>query len=118
MLWIDSSENHSDFSKEIFFNFSFHTNEKQSIINLSIYRSVSFASVVLRDSEVNFLSERKDAAFCPFLYCILFICSIGKSSSRSSNLLVFHTSRSILLRPAAFLLLIFVSYTFGSFAVN
>ena len=45
--------------------------EKLSIIDLSSYRSKSYASVVLSDSKVTFLGEGEDAAFCPFLNCIL-----------------------------------------------
>ena len=51
----------------------YYTVEKQSIINLSSYKSKGYTSVVLSDSEVIFLGEREDAAFHPFLRCILFI---------------------------------------------
>ena len=50
--------------------------KKQSFINFSRYSINSYASLVLRDSEVTFLEEGKDATFCPFLYCILFIDSV------------------------------------------
>ena len=78
MLWIVSSENRSDFPKN-FLNFRFDTIEKESIINLSFYRSKSYAFVVLCDSELSLLREENDAAFCPFLYCILIIYSIANS---------------------------------------
>ena len=47
--------------------------ELQIIINLSRYGSKGITSVVLGNSGVSFLGERVDAAFCPFLYCILVI---------------------------------------------
>ena len=46
----------------------------QSIINLN--QNKTHVSIVLIDSEVTFLRERDDAAFFPFLYCVLFIDSI------------------------------------------
>ena len=55
-----------------FLNFRFDTVEKLSIINLSSYRSKSYASVVLGDSEVTFLRKEEDAAFSPSFYCIFF----------------------------------------------
>ena len=100
-----------------FCNFRFDIVEKQSIINPSNYRSKSYASLVLGDSEVTFLREGEDAAFCPSLYCILFIYSITKLK-KSLNFLVFHTFGSILLRPAAFRLLSFISSTLSSSSVN
>ena len=60
-----------------FLNLRFDAIAKQSIINLNPYRSKSYASVVFSDSEVTFLTEGGDAAFCPSLYCILFIYSIA-----------------------------------------
>ena len=41
--------------------------EKQSIINLNFYSSKNYASIILSDSEVTFVGEEEDAAFCPFL---------------------------------------------------
>ena len=52
MLWINFSENHFDF-----FPFCFDAVEKHSVY-LSCYRSKSYTSVVLDDSEITFLSER------------------------------------------------------------
>ena len=49
------------------------SDDKQNTINFSNYSSKSYASVVLNDSEVNFLGEKEDAAFCQFLYCVLFV---------------------------------------------
>ena len=49
---------------ENFLNFRFDMVEKQNIVNLSSYRSKSYASVVLSYSEVNFLGEGEDAVFC------------------------------------------------------
>ena len=48
-----------------FLSFKSDMIEKQGIINLS-----SYAFVVLSDSEVAFLGEGKDVAFCPFLFCL------------------------------------------------
>ena len=101
-----------------FLNLRFNAIEKQSIINLSCYRSKSFASVVLGDSMVTFLREGEDAILCPSLYCVLVIYGIAKRSSKSSNFLIFHTSGGILSRPAAFLLLIFLSTLLSSSRVN
>ena len=50
--------------------------EKESIINLSIYSSKSYATVVLSNDEVAFLGEKEDAAFYTFLFCLFFIDSI------------------------------------------
>ena len=72
MMWISFSENHFDFSKN-FLNLCFNPIEKKSIINLSHNGSKDYALVVLDDSEVTFLGEGKDAAFCPSLYCVLII---------------------------------------------
>ena len=47
--------------------------DKQGIINLSSNSSKSYAPVVLSESEITFLREGKDAAFHPFLYCVLLI---------------------------------------------
>ena len=90
--------------------------QKQSIVNFSCYRSKSYASVVFRASEVPFLGKEEDAAFCPFLYCILFIDSIAKC--KSLNFLVFHTLGGILSKSTAFLLLILVGNTLNSSSVN
>ena len=73
-LGIDFSEKHSDFFQRIFLISDFDMVEKQRSINLSSCRS--YVSVVLGDSDVTFLRETGDAAFCPFLYCILFIDNI------------------------------------------
>ena len=62
-----------------FLNFRFDMVEKYSIVYFSSYRSKSYASAVLDDFEVTFLREEEDATFGTFLYCILFIYSIGKS---------------------------------------
>ena len=39
---------------------------------------MSYATLVLVDSEVTFLREEEDVAFCPSLDCILFIYGIAK----------------------------------------
>ena len=49
--------------------------------------AVSYASVVLSDSEITFLGERKDVTFHPFLFRVL-----HNWRSMSSNFLVFQTS--------------------------
>ena len=54
MLWIDFSKISSDFSLRIF-SISDLIVEKQSIIFLGSYRSKSYTSVVLGDSEVTFI---------------------------------------------------------------
>ena len=64
MLWI-SLKAILIFPKN-FLNFRFDIVEKQSIIYLSSYRSMYYASVVLGDSEVPFLKEGEDTVFCPF----------------------------------------------------
>ena len=61
-----------------FLDFRFDMIEKQSIISLSNDRIKSYTSVVLCDSEVTFLEEGKNAAFCPFFSCPFFIDSIAK----------------------------------------
>ena len=78
MLWIDFSGNCSDFHK-YFLNFKFDAIEKQSTMNFNRYRNKSHASVVLGVSEVTFLKEGDDTAFCSFLFCILFIYGVAKS---------------------------------------
>ena len=47
--------------------------EKQNVEYLCSYKSKSYASVVLNDSEVTFLKEEEDALFRPFLDCVLFM---------------------------------------------
>ncbi len=59
-----------------FVRFSLDTNEKQSVIKFNC-RSKGFAFVVLSDFAVTSLREREDAAFYPFLDCILFIDSVA-----------------------------------------
>ena len=54
------------FSQNIL-NFRFDTIEMRNIINLNSYRSNSLAFVVLSNSAVTFIIERKHAAFCPSL---------------------------------------------------
>ena len=100
VMWSDFSENCFDFSWE-FSQFQVRYGWEVSIINLSRYKSKSYASVVRDDSEVTFLSEEEDASVCSSLYCILFIYSISKSK-KSSNFFVFFTSGRISSRPAAF----------------
>ena len=52
-----------------FLDFRFDTVEKESIINLNSYRSKSYATVVLNDSEINFFEEEANVAFWQFLFC-------------------------------------------------
>ena len=49
-----------------------------STLNLSCYGSKGYGSDVLGDSEVKFLEEGEDAAFCPFLYCVLVIYGVAE----------------------------------------
>ena len=100
-----------------FLNFRFDTVEKQSIRNLSRYRSKSYAPVVHGDSEITFLREEEDAAFCRYLCCILFIYSTAKSN-KSTNVFAFHTSGGISSWSEAFLLLILICTTLISSWVN
>ena len=59
---------------EICSNFSLEFSiEKQSNRNLSSYCSHNYTSVVLWDSKVAFLGERKDETFHPFFKWVLFI---------------------------------------------
>ena len=51
---------------------------KQNIINLYHHKNKRYATVVLNDSVVTFLIEEEDVAFCPSLYCIMFIYGIAK----------------------------------------
>ena len=60
-----------------FLNFISDMTKKQDIINVWIYSSKSYAAVVLCDSEVTFLKEEEDAAFCLYLYGLLFIDNIA-----------------------------------------
>ena len=83
MLWIDFSKNILILSKN-FLNFWFDVIEKQSIINLSLYLSKGYASVVLGCSEVTFLREKEDAAFYPSLYCVLVIYGLKYQSPHCS----------------------------------
>ena len=46
--------------------------EKQSIIDLSSYSSKGYASEVLSDSEITFLGDWEDAAFCRFFFFFFF----------------------------------------------
>ena len=62
---------------------------------------------------IPFFKEGEDAAFCPFLDCILFIDTIAKS-----NFFVIHISGGISSRLAAFLLVTFVSITLNSSPIN
>ena len=66
--------------------------EKQSIISLSSCRSKIYASILLGDSDVTFLRERKDVAFClSLLYFVYIWCckikEVCKQTSFSSILL-------------------------------
>ena len=72
-----------------------------------------------RNSVVNFFAEGKNACLCPFLYGVLFcyFC-LHNRRSMSSNFLVIHISKDSSSRPAAFLLLIFVSITLISSSIN
>ena len=56
-----------------FLDFRLDMIEKQNIINLSSKR---YASVVVSVSKVALFDKEKDAAFHPFLYCILFVYSV------------------------------------------
>ena len=62
-----------------FLSFWFDAVEPQKITNLSRCRSKGYTSVVLGNSEVTFLGERNDAAFCPSLYCVPVIYGIALS---------------------------------------
>ena len=78
--------------------------EKQNMMNLN--RTLSYASVILSNSKVNFLGKGEDTGFYTFHYCILLIV-LHNQRSMSSNFLVFPISGYISSRPAVFRLLIF-----------
>ena len=71
------------------FNFRFDTVENQNIVNLSSYRSKSYANVVLGDSKVIFLREGGVQIFVyiSIVYCLYMALQNRK---KSSNFLVFH----------------------------
>ena len=62
-----------------FLDFMSDTTEKQVIINLSSFSNNSYAFIVLCDSEVTYLGEGENAAFCLFFICVLYIHSVAKS---------------------------------------
>ena len=64
------------FLREKYFDFRLDMVEKQSIVKFSTYRDKCYASADVPDSKVPVLAEEDDAAFSPFLYCILFIDSV------------------------------------------
>ena len=78
MLWIVFFPKTILIFPKDFLNSRFDTIAKQSIINLSRYRSKCYASVVLCDSEVTFLREGEDAVFCPSFCFILFLFGVAK----------------------------------------
>ena len=51
-------------------------------MNLSRYRSKGYTLVVLGNSEVTFLEEKEDVAFCPFFYRVLVIYGVAVSRSK------------------------------------
>ena len=77
------------------------TQLRNSIIYLCSYRSKSYTSVIISDSEVTFLEKEEDAAFCQSLLYFVYIrrCKIEEVShqiSLSSILLeVFHRGQQI-----------------------
>ena len=87
--------------------------ELQSIVNLDRFGSMRYTAGVIGYSEVIFIDEREDAAFCPFVYYVLVVYTVAVS-----ELYVFHTSRGISSRPAAFLFLIFLCTTSSCSCVN
>ena len=99
----------SFFFPKNFLNFSSHTIEKQVNINLNSNCRNNYAFIVLRNSKVAFLWEGEDLFF---LVCFVYESLISLSS------------RSISLKPAAFLLLFylfifhFLSTVSNSFSVN
>ena len=60
-----------------FLDFGSDTIAKQGIMNLGNNGSKSHISVVFSDSEIVFLGDREDAAFSPFLFCVLFVHSVA-----------------------------------------
>ena len=60
-----------------FLKFRFNAVEQQSIVNLSHYGSKGYALVVLGNSKVTFLKEKKDVALFPFVYCVLVIYDVA-----------------------------------------
>ena len=97
-----------------FLNFWVASVELQNIINLSCYRSNGFALVVLNNSMLTFLGKREDAAFIHLSIVFWLYTALQYQNRKSSNFLIFHTSRGISSRLAAFLFLIFVSTSSSS----
>ena len=62
---------------ENFLNFRSDWMVKQGIVNLNSYNNKEYASGILKDTGVTLLEEGEDAAFCPFLFCVLFIGSVA-----------------------------------------
>ena len=54
-----------------FLDVELDTIEKRNIINIRSYRSQSYASLVLSDSDVVFLEKEKDATLRPYLLFFL-----------------------------------------------
>ena len=79
-------------------------------MKLRIDGSKSYAFVVLRDSEVTFLGQVKDIAFCFSIIFNLY----DFDYATQSNFVLFHTSGGISSWHATFLFLIFFSVTLSS----
>ena len=79
------------------------TIEKQGVRNLSSYSSKIYTSVVLCDSEVTFLRERRMQHFVHFSIAFGFYTALHNRRNTFKNFLVFLTSGGILLRLSAFL---------------
>ena len=62
-----------------FLDFRLDRIKKHGIISFSSYTSKNYAFELFSDFEVAFNRKRDDAAFCLFLYCVLFIHSIAWS---------------------------------------
>ena len=46
-------------------------------VSLSHYGSNGYTTVILDNSDVSFLKEMEDAAFCPSVYCVLIIYGVA-----------------------------------------
>ena len=101
-----------------FLNFRFDAGEKQNIINFSSYGCESYASVDLSDSEVMFLWDREDTAFCLFLYCVLFIDSIASTKKYVIKFSCHPCFRKYFIKARSFSAYLFFSTVSSSSSVN
>ena len=98
---------------ENFLDFRLDMNENQGIINFSRYNSKSYASVVLRDSELTFFREREDVAFCPFFFFVLFIHRVAQLKKHVVKFSCLLNSRKYFVEVCSF-----SAFNFGQYCVK